>query len=38
MEDIIELKPYADYDEALGKGFINPERFLRIVYGGLKGE
>ncbi len=38
LEEIIELKPNADYDEALGKAFINPEQFLRIVYGSLKGE
>ena len=36
LEEIIELKPNADYDEAMGKGFINPEKFLQILYGDLK--
>ena len=27
LDEIIELKPNADYDDALGKGFINPEQF-----------
>ena len=36
LEEIIELKPNADYDEAMGKGFINPETFLQILYSDLK--
>ena len=36
LEEIIELKPNADYDDAMGKGFINPETFLQILYGDLK--
>jgi glyoxylase-like metal-dependent hydrolase (beta-lactamase superfamily II) len=36
LEEIIELKPNADYDDAMGKGFINPEKFLQILYGDLK--
>ena len=36
LEEIIELKPNADYDAALGNGFINPEQFLRILYSDLK--
>ena len=36
LEEIIELKPNADYDDAMGKGFINPETFLLILYSDLK--
>ena len=36
LEEIIEMKPNADYDEAMGKGFLNPEQFLRILYSDLK--
>ena len=35
LEQIIELRPNADYDDAMGKGFINPEKFLRILYSDL---
>ena len=35
LEQIIELRPNADYDDAMGKGFINPEQFLRILYSDL---
>ena len=34
-EQILELKPNADYDDAMGKGFINPETFLQILYSDL---
>ena len=36
LEEIIELKPNSDYDETMGKGFLNPEQFLRILYSDLK--
>ena len=36
LDQIIELKPNADYDEAMGKGFINPEQFLRNLHSDLK--
>ena len=36
LEQIIELRPNADYDDAMGKGFINPEKFLQILYSDLK--
>ena len=36
LEEIIELKPNADYDDAMGKGFINPKTFLQILYSDLK--
>ena len=35
LDQIIELSPNADYDAAMGKGFINPEQFLRILYSDL---
>ena len=36
LDEIIELKPNADYDDAMGKGFINPEQFLRNLHSDLK--
>ena len=36
LEDIIELRPNSDYDDAMGKGFINPETFLQILYSDLE--
>ena len=33
--EIVAMKPYADYDESLGGGFMKPERFMRIVYDSL---
>ncbi len=35
IEDIIALKPNADYDLTLGKASINPQQFMRIVYDSL---
>ncbi len=35
IDEIVAMKPYADYDEALGGGFMKPERFMRIVYDSL---
>ena len=38
-EEAIGAKPSADYDEALGGGFLNPEQFVSLVYLSLtKGE
>lgn len=36
LEQVLELRPNADYDDAMGKGFINPETFLQILYSDLK--
>lgn len=36
LEEIIELKPNADYDATLGKAFINPDLFLQFLYNDLK--
>ncbi|MEX2525611.1 MAG: MBL fold metallo-hydrolase [Gammaproteobacteria bacterium] len=38
LEEVLALKPNADYDSSLGNGFINPEQFLEIVYNSLMGE
>ena len=35
LEQIIELRPNTDFDDAMGKGFINPETFLRILHSDL---
>ncbi|MBT7952304.1 MAG: MBL fold metallo-hydrolase [Gammaproteobacteria bacterium] len=35
VDEIVAMKPYADYDEKLGGGFMKPERFMRIVYDSL---
>ena len=35
LEEIIELKPNADYDTTLGKGFLKPEQFLQTLYSSL---
>jgi cyclase len=36
VEQVLEAKPLADFDETLGKGFMDPATFLRIVYTDLK--
>jgi len=36
IEEIIAMKPNADLDETWGKGFLNPETFLKILYGVIK--
>ena len=38
LDEIIALKPNADTDDELGKGFIKPEALIRHVYDGLAGE
>ena len=35
LEEIIALKPNADYDATLGAGFLNPQQFAGIVYDSL---
>jgi cyclase len=32
LDEIIELKPNADFDETWGQGFLNPETFLSILH------
>ena len=36
LEEVQALKPLADYDATLGKGFFKPENFLGLLYNGLK--
>jgi len=36
LEEIIAMKPNSDLDETWGKGFLNPENFLRILYSVVK--
>ena len=35
LEQIKELKPYADLDKTYGNGFIKPEVFIGMIYGLL---
>lgn len=32
LEEVQAAKPSAEYDEALGKGFINPDNFVKEIY------
>ena len=32
IEEIIALKPFAEYDAELGNNFLNPEAFLRVLH------
>lgn len=36
LEEIIALKPNAAYDEAAGKGFVNPQFYITAIYHGFK--
>jgi len=36
LEEILAMKPNADLDDTWGKGFLNPESFLKILYGVIK--
>jgi len=36
LDEIITMKPNADLDDTWGKGFLNPETFLKILYGVIK--
>jgi cyclase len=35
VEDIVAAKPLADLDDDWGGGFLNPERFLRVMHAAL---
>jgi cyclase len=35
IDEIVAMKPLADYDDSLGAGFMKPEAFMRIVYDSL---
>lgn len=35
VEEVLALKPTADFDERYGKGAVSPERFIRTVYRDL---
>ncbi len=36
LEEVLALKPFADYDKKLGGGFLPPEAFLKIFYSVVK--
>jgi len=36
VEDTVVAKPLADLDDKWGKGFMKPDVFVKIVYGGIK--
>jgi len=36
LEEVVAAKPTAKYDEAWGKGFLPPEKFVAMLYGNLK--
>lgn len=38
LDQIVAARPMAEYDDRMGKGFINPETFLRMVYTSLGGK
>lgn len=35
LDEVIASKPTRDFDPILGKGFLKPEQFVKIVYGSL---
>ena len=35
-DEVAAAKPLADLDDKWGKGFMKPEMFVKVVYGGLK--
>jgi cyclase len=35
LQEIIELRPNAEWDEKLGSGFIKPEQFTQFIYNSL---
>ncbi len=35
LEAVLAEKPTAEFDEKLGKGFLTPESFVRILYTDL---
>lgn len=36
LEEVLALKPFADYDAKLGGGFLSPEAFVKTLYGVIK--
>lgn len=36
LDEVLAMKPNADLDDTWGKGFLNPETFLKILYGVVK--
>ena len=36
VEEVVAAKPLADLDDKWGKGFMKPEMFVKVVYGGIK--
>jgi len=36
LAEVLAMKPNADLDDTWGKGFLNPETFLKILYGVVK--
>jgi hypothetical protein len=36
MQEIVDAKPMADYDDAWGGGFIKPKHFIHTVYLSLR--
>jgi len=32
IEEIIEIRPLAEWDDTYGSGFIGPEAFLRAIF------
>jgi len=37
LEDVIASKPTADFDDAWGKGFLPPAKFVEMVYKNMQG-
>jgi len=36
VDEVVAAKPLADLDDKWGKGFMKPEAFVKVVYGGIK--
>ena len=36
LEEVKALKPTETYDEVWGKAFLTPDKFVELVYKGLK--
>jgi hypothetical protein len=36
LAQVIDSKPTAEYDELWGKGFLNPQRFVEMLYKNIK--
>ena len=36
LEEVVASKPTAQFDEAWGKGFLTPDKFVEMLYGTLK--